>query len=331
MTVRRTIKGSRRRLPLLGDREAPDRADQRLGALTEQRLGQPLNRRGFLRGLGAVAATTTASAAGCTDPDWDGFFQKHYKEMDASDKQRVFARVQAQQRSRNRVELNVTDPEAPAGVSFAFCISLSACNGNRACVHACVQENNQSRDPAIQYIKVVELDRGTLDPERGTMYYEGEVPKPDKIYLPLQCNQCDNPPCTKVCPVEATWKEADGIVVIDYDWCIGCRYCMAACPYEARRFNYSEPTLPRDEINSNVGYLSNRPRPKGVVEKCHFCLHRTRNGAFPACMEACPTGARKFGDLNDPESEVAQIVKHKRVFVLKEELNTVPRVFYYFD
>ena len=105
---------------------------------------------------------------------------------------------------------------------------------------------------------------------------------------------------------------------------------MAACPYEARRFNYSKPEVPANEVNPNQGYLSNRPRPKGVVEKCHFCLHRTRKGNFPACHEACPTGARKFGDLNDPNSEVSAVLREKRVFVLKEELNTVPRVFYYF-
>jgi len=131
--------------------------------------------------------------------------------------------------------------------------------------------------------------------------------------------------------VEATWKEKDGIVVIDYDWCIGCRYCMAGCPYEARRFNFVAPEVPRGELNPNQGYLSNRVRPKGVVEKCHFCLHRTRNGELPACAEACPTGARHFGNLADPGSEVAQIVKQKRVFVLKEELKTFPRIFYYFD
>lgn len=251
--------------------------------------------------------------------------------MSPEDKEKVFARLEAQASQNFGYPVNIEDPPPIEGVGFAFCISLSTCNGNRACVHACVEENNQGRDPAIQYIKVVELDRGTLNLEEGDLYYEGEVPKSDKVYLPMQCNQCDNPPCVKACPIEATWKEADGIVVIDYDWCIGCRYCMAACPYEARRFNFTKPEVPRHEVNPNQGYLSNRARPKGVVEKCHFCLHRTRKGAYPACLEACPTGARKFGDLNDPESEVAQIVKHKRVFVLKEELNTVPRIFYYFD
>jgi len=118
---------------------------------------------------------------------------------------------------------------------------------------------------------------------------------------------------------------------VDYDWCIGCRYCEAACPYWARRFNFSEPELETADINPDMSYLSNRPREKGVMEKCHFCLHRTREGELPACQEVCPTGARKFGNVLDPTSEVSEILKTKRVFVLKEDVGTLPRFFYYFD
>lgn len=301
-------------------------------SMTPGVLGRALNQRADRRSLlKAFTATAATVASGCAEPDWDSFFQKHYKEMSDEEKVAVLRRVQDHARARTGLPVNVEDPPPQDGVGFAFAISLSTCNGNRRCVYACAEENNQTRDPAMHYIRVIELDRGTLNPEHGDVSYTGEVPKPGKVYLPMQCNQCDNPPCVKACPVEATWKERDGIVVIDYDWCIGCRYCMAACPYGARRFNYGEPKLETHEVNPQQGYLSNRQRPRGVVEKCHFCLHRTRNGAMPACLEACPTGARKFGDLNDPASEVAQIVRNKRVFVLKEELNTVPRVFYYFD
>ena len=106
---------------------------------------------------------------------------------------------------------------------------------------------------------------------------------------------------------------------------------MAACPYWARRFNFAEPQIPEGALNPDVGYLSNRPRRKGVTEKCTFCLHRTRKGRLPACHEVCPTGSRKFGNVLDPESEVAYILRHKRVYVFKEEVGTIPRFFYYFD
>jgi molybdopterin-containing oxidoreductase family iron-sulfur binding subunit len=149
--------------------------------------------------------------------------------------------------------------------------------------------------------------------------------------MPVQCHQCKRPPCVKVCPVEATWQEPDGITVIDYDWCIGCRYCEAACPYWARRFNFAEPQIPEDELNPDMSYLSNRPRVKGVMEKCTYCLHRTRRGRLPACLEVCPTGSRKFGNVLDPNSEVAYILRHKRVYVFKEDVGTLPRFFYYFD
>ncbi len=148
--------------------------------------------------------------------------------------------------------------------------------------------------------------------------------------MPVQCHQCRNAPCTKVCPVQATWKEPDGIVVVDYNWCIGCRYCMAACPYGARHFNWAEPKIPEEELNPKTHYLGNRPRYVGVVEKCTFCVQRSRNGRYPACVEVCPVGARKFGDLNDPDSEIRYTIDNKRVFILKEELNTQPKFFYYF-
>ena len=125
--------------------------------------------------------------------------------------------------------------------------------------------------------------------------------------------------------------EPDGIVVVDYDWCIGCRYCMAACPYWARHFNWTTPELPAKEINTNCHYLGNRPRPRGVVEKCHFCIHRVRKGQQPACMEACPTGARIFGNLLDPDSEIRYVLANKQVFRLKEDLGTEPKFWYFSD
>jgi len=131
--------------------------------------------------------------------------------------------------------------------------------------------------------------------------------------------------------VGATWQEPDGIVVIDYDWCIGCRYCQAACPYWARRFNWAEPEVPAEQLNPNQHYLSNRVRKKGCMEKCTYCLQRTREGRLPACAEACPTGARIFGNLLDPTSEIRYVLEHKKVFRLKEDLGTEPKFWYFMD
>ena len=228
--------------------------------------------------------------------------------------------------------VTVADTPALPSVQFAYALDLSRCVGCRRCVYACVEENNQSRDPQVHWIRVhaMEKEKG-VDFSHSDPYYEPkEVPEEGRFYVPVACQQCENPPCTKVCPVGATWKEKDGIVVVDYDWCIGCRYCMAACPYGARHFNWAEPSIPMGELNPNTHYLGNRPRKKGVVEKCTFCIQRARAGRYPACVEVCPVGARKFGNLLDPDSEIRYIIEKKRVLVLKEDLNTVPRFFYFY-
>jgi molybdopterin-containing oxidoreductase family iron-sulfur binding subunit len=219
------------------------------------------------------------------------------------------------------------------GVQFVYCLNLTRCIGCRKCVHACVAENNQSRTPEIQYIRVLKMPDGSLDIYKAEHNYDpAMVPEKGFFYMPVQCQQCEHPPCVKVCPVHATWQETDGITVIDYDWCIGCRYCEAACPYWARRFNWTKPEIPKDRINPEMSYLGNRPRRQGVMEKCHFCIQRTRAGRYPACVEVCPAGARKFGNILDLKSEVSYILKNKRVYIqLKEELGTSPRFFYYFD
>jgi len=300
-----------------------------------------MSRRSFLRTGAAVAGGLAAFAAALSplrditdlqDFSLERFLQKHYKEMTPEEMERALARIRRDVEARYHVRPHLRDVRPQAGVEFVYALNLSRCIGCRRCVYACVNENNQSRDPEIQYIRVLEMPRGTLDLEKGNHHYDRPtVPDENHFYMPIQCHQCANPPCVKVCPVEATWQEPDGITVIDYDWCIGCRYCEAACPYWARRFNFAKPSLPADQLNPDMSYLSNRPRPKGVMEKCHFCRHRTREGRLPACLEACPTGARKFGNVLDPESEVSQILKTKRVFVLKEEVGTLPRFFYYFD
>jgi molybdopterin-containing oxidoreductase family iron-sulfur binding subunit len=261
----------------------------------------------------------------------DQFLQKHYKELDPEQRQSLIRRLEAETKASTGRDVVIRDLPPLEGVQFGYALNLSVCIGCRRCAEACHVENNHDRPSHNSYIRVLEMEQGSLDMEHGNAHYDHDVPAPGKFYLPVQCQQCDNPPCVKVCPVQATWKEPDGIVAVDYNWCIGCRYCEAACPYHARRFNWTKPSIPAAEINPDQGLLSNRLRPQGVVEKCTFCLHRTRDGRLPACLEACPTGARVFGNMLDPESDIRWVLENKRVFVLKEDLGTQPRFFYFFD
>ncbi|MBU6402426.1 MAG: 4Fe-4S dicluster domain-containing protein [Verrucomicrobia bacterium] len=301
--------------------------------------GGALTRRNFLRASAAVAAGVAGVAAILPVlrelKDFttaQQFLQKHYKELTPEEMERVLERIAREVERQYGVRPHVRDLKPLDGVEFVYALNLTRCVGCRRCVHACVAENNQSRTPELQYIRVLKMPNGTFDLERSDPNYApASVPEEGFFYMPVQCHQCKNPPCVKVCPVKATWKEDDGIVVIDYDWCIGCRYCEAACPYWARRFNFATPSIPKERINPDMAYLGNRPRPRGVMEKCHFCIQRTRVGRYPACLEVCPTGSRKFGNALDPRSEVGYILRNKRVFVLKEEVGTLPRFFYYFD
>ncbi len=290
--------------------------------------------------LGAIGATLGAAAfAKAMEPlqkftsgiTLDQFLQRHYRELSPEDVQVLLRRVEEDTLRDRGAHVEVRDDKPIPGVQFGYALNLSVCNGCRKCAEACHEENNHDRATNQSYIRVFEINQGSIDFETANTTYDHAVPAPGKYYMPVQCQQCDNAPCVSVCPVEATWKEEDGIVVIDYDWCIGCRYCEAACPYHARRFNWTKPEIDAEEINPDQGYLSNRVRPQGVVEKCHFCLHRTRRGKLPACVEVCPTGARVFGNLLDPDSPIRWVLDNKRVFVLKEELGTRPRFFYFFD
>jgi molybdopterin-containing oxidoreductase family iron-sulfur binding subunit len=228
--------------------------------------------------------------------------------------------------------VSVSDAGPLPGVVFAYALDISRCIGCRRCVYACAEENNLSRDPQVHWIRVLSMEKEKgIDFAHADPYYDPEtVPQDGHFYVPVACQHCRNAPCTKVCPTGATWTEPDGIVVIDYDWCIGCRCCMAACPYGARHFNWREPSVPSVQINPAMHLLGNRPRKRGVVEKCTWCIQRTRAGRYPACVEVCPVGARKFGNLLDPDSEIRYIIDHKRVMVLKQELNTMPKFFYFY-
>tara|TARA_B110000037_G_scaffold175631_1_gene200279 strand:- start:249 stop:1220 length:972 start_codon:yes stop_codon:yes gene_type:complete len=305
---------------------------------------KPVSRRTFLKGTaaslvgmsGLVAALQPLLKLEKGEITLSDLLQKHYSEVTPQQMKKIITGLEQKCKDDYGVMPTIQDLKPMDGVGFAYALNLTRCVGCRKCAHACLAENNQGRedpnDLSMSYIRVLELDKGSINVETANQYYDAEtVPRKDKFYMPVQCHQCRDSPCTKACPVNATWQEADGIVTIDYNWCIGCRYCMAACPYDARRFNWEKPKIPANVINPNQNYLSNRIRPKGVVEKCTFCLQRTRAGKYPACMEVCPTGARVFGNIMDPESEINYILQNKRVYILKEEVGTNPRFYYFFD
>ncbi len=224
-------------------------------------------------------------------------------------------------------------PPPLPGTKFGMVIDLGLCIGCRRCSYGCKLENNVPDTINPPYIMVfqtkykpgqvmAESDLLGKNREHGTLKYSRL--RKDRMYMPVQCNHCLDAPCTKVCPTKATYKSADGIVMMDYNKCIGCRYCMAACPYGARRFNWSKPTgIPSENINPLVPL-----RTDGVVEKCTFCVHRTRKGNTTKCVEVCPNKARTFGNLNDPKSAVSRIITSERNFRLKEGLNTNPNIYY---
>ncbi len=141
--------------------------------------------------------------------------------------------------------------------------------------------------------------------------------------LPVLCNHCDDPPCVRVCPTQATWKREDGIVMMDWHRCIGCRYCVAACPYGSRSFNWSDPRPAIQKLNPDYP-----TRTKGVVEKCTFCEERLAKGRPPACVEVCPAKAIVFGDLNDCQSELRQLLRARYGIQRRPELGTRPSIYY---
>lgn len=201
-------------------------------------------------------------------------------------------------------------------------IDLSACIGCGYCVRACQAVNDVAEE---------EMRWNIVFPERSEVGV--------KFYMNRPCQHCAEAPCTRVCPVGATWVRADGIVVMDYDRCIGCRYCQVACPYDVRRFNWKEPVVENPTVPA-WGAPEVARRPRGVVEKCTFCVHRIDRGlangltpgvdpaASPACVAVCPVGARVFGDAKDPNSPISTALAVKDTFRLREEWGTQPKVHY---
>jgi Fe-S-cluster-containing dehydrogenase component len=291
---------------------------------------------GVTAGVQAVSGCSPAAAETEEEREikllaWREYIKGNYRFMTDQERADTITRLERLASLQRGADVTIQSTGAQPGVMFGYAFNISKCKGFRSCIEACINENNLDRRAATQYIRIFEMEDGEIDLDHADATFQHEVPAEGHFYIGTQCFQCADPPCTRVCPVGATWQEPDGITVIDYDWCIGCRYCMAACPYWARRFNWSAPDVPVAEVNPNQHYLGNRARKQGVVEKCTFCIHRTRQGRLPACVEACPTGARVFGNLLDPDSEIRWVLTHKRVFRLKEDLKTEPRFWYFTD
>jgi molybdopterin-containing oxidoreductase family iron-sulfur binding subunit len=306
------------------------------------RQAKRCGRRDFLKGAAKVAAVGGAAMlAGCgtnmfgsseeLSLRWKEYFKKNYRLMTQEEKDATVQRLEQLAKIKNNADIQMSSRAPIEGVLFGYAFNVTRCEGFMECVAACVKENNLDRKSHTQYIRIFEMEHGQMSPEVGNGKYFHKVPVEDHFYMGVQCFHCESAPCIKACPTKATWKEPDGIVVVDYDWCIGCRYCMAACPYYGRRFNWNEPQVPLKEMTKKQHYLGNRMRAKGQVEKCTFCVQRSRAGRQPACVEACPTGARVFGNLLDPDSEIRFVLKHKKVFRWKEDLATDPKFWYFID
>ena len=198
-------------------------------------------------------------------------------------------------------------------------IDLYRCIGCQACSLACKQANNLS--DGTWWSRTLTIGGESMDTAAGT------YPNCKMSYIPLSCQHCENPACVMVCPVGATFKDKDtGVIRQDYDTCIGCRMCMAACPYTGvRSFNWEEP---RFYLDFAVGDANVPKHQKHVVEKCTFCWHRLAHDEGPACMELCPGRARFWGDLDDPDSEVSKLLQKKKYNKLLSDRGTNPTTHY---
>jgi len=195
---------------------------------------------------------------------------------------------------------------------YGMVIDLKRCIGCTGCALVCKAEN--ATPPGVLWLRVLKRE-------------VGKYPQVRRFAIPLQCNHCAEPPCLDVCPTGATFKRANGIVDIDPDKCVGCRYCMMACPYQARFFHARERTYFAEGPTpfEQVGY---RRHQVGVVSKCNFCLPRVERGLEPACVANCMTRARTFGDLDDPASEVSKLLRDRGGTQLYPELGTDPSIYY---
>jgi len=258
-----------------------------------------LTRRDFLIVAGAAAGSVVAAQALTTGP-LSPFYMLKQQQLEGTE----------------------TNLNTPTGVShWGMIINLDKCIGCEYCLRACSATNDVETNKPWNIVVNERTSTGK------------------SFFFSRPCLHCQEAPCVEVCPVKATYVRDDGLVVMDYNKCIGCRYCEVACPYDARKFNWES----RKDNNPYIptwGIAEVERRSRGVIEKCTFCIHRIDKGikagltpgedpeATPACVNICPVGARTFGNLNDPNSKVSQILAVNATFTLREDLGTKPSVYY---
>jgi len=225
--------------------------------------------------------------------------------------------------SRAEAPKIAAETEVSSKIKWGMAIKIGNCkDGCTECITACDNIHNvpDIPDPKHEIKWIWDANYEEVFPEQDSPYIANSLKSLPVLVL---CNHCLKPPCCRVCPTGATWKRADGIVMMDYHRCIGCRYCMAGCPYGARSFNWVDP---RPYIKTlNPDYPT---RTKGVVEKCDFCEERLAKGLIPACVEACTEKVLVFGDLNDPNSDIRKLLATNYSIQRKAELGTGPNIYY---
>jgi len=289
----------------------------------QSKSGADETRRDFLKKIGIAGAAVAAGGAAI----YSGrIFEKakgneeYVKVLTEDNKIVKVPKDQIHHLRPQMASLQERGREGLPGKSWVKVIDLSKCRNARACINSC---------QSAHQLRTYQYHINTL------VMQESKTTKP--YFMPKPCQHCDNPPCTSVCPVNATYKRQDGIVLIDNERCIGCRFCMAACPYSARVFNWEEP--PRKEEFADMKYdvELNVPQKKGTISKCVFSADRLREGKMPYCVESCPNGVFWFGDRNEDTVtngttketvRFSQLIRDNAGYRLMPELGTEPRVYY---
>jgi Fe-S-cluster-containing dehydrogenase component len=281
------------------------------------------SRRDFLKKAGIIGAASVAGAADI----YSGYRYQNAKSdgetvkvLTEDNRLVMIPKDQMKDYKPDPKRLQLRGRDGIKGKKWVMIIDLSKCRNARKCVNAC---------QSAHHLRPYEYHINTLQMQESVNTPAYHMPKP--------CQHCDNPPCVSVCPVDATFKRQDGIVLIDNERCIGCRFCMAACPYSARMFHWQEPLSAEADKGKEYNIELNVPQKKGTISKCLFSADRLREGALPYCVSACPNGVFYFGDENENAVtngttkvtvNLKELLEKNGAYRLMAELGTKPRVYY---